>query len=165
MKIMVCIKQVPHQDARLAVNSQGDWIQEDNIKFEINQYDQHALEAALAIKDAGEAEVVVVSIGPDRVTQALRTGLGMGADRAVHVNDEEAFGSDSLGVAKVLAAIAKEESPDMIFLGLMADDGADEEMAPPKLSRRGPAAPKFGFGLGHSNQEVQLSTTAGASPA
>jgi electron transfer flavoprotein beta subunit len=123
MKIMVCIKQVPHQDARLAVNSQGDWIQEDNIKFEINQYDQHALEAALAIKDAGEAEVIVVSIGPDRVTQALRTGLGMGADRAVHVNDDEAFGSDSLGVAKVLAAIAKEESPDMIFLGLMADDG------------------------------------------
>ena len=123
MKIMVCIKQVPHQDARLDVNAEGDWIREDNIKFEINQYDQHALEAALAIKDAGEAEVVVVSIGPDRVTQALRTGLGMGADRAVHVNDDEALGSDSLGIAKVLAAVAKEESPDIIFLGLMADDG------------------------------------------
>ncbi len=122
MKIMVCIKQVPHQDARLDINSAGDWIQEDNIKFEINQYDQHALEAALAIKDAGEAEVVVVSIGPDRVTQALRTALGMGADRAVHINDEEALKSDSLGVAKVLAAVAKEESPDMVFLGLMADD-------------------------------------------
>ena len=62
MKIMVCIKQVPHQDARLDINAQGDWIKEDNIKFEINQYDQHALEAALAIKDAGEAEVVVVSV-------------------------------------------------------------------------------------------------------
>lgn len=123
MKIMVCIKQVPHQDARLDVNSSGDWIQEDNIKFEINQYDQHALEAALAIKDAGEADVIVVSIGPDRVTQALRTGLGMGADRAVHINDDEALSSDSLGIAKVLAAVAKEENPDMVFLGLMADDG------------------------------------------
>ena len=122
MKIMVCVKQVPHQDARLDINSSGDWIREDNIKFEINQYDQHALEAALAIKDAGEAEVVAVSIGPDRVTQALRTALGMGADRAIHVNDPEALETDSLGIAKVLAAIAKEENPDLVFLGLMADD-------------------------------------------
>ena len=94
MKVMVCLKQVPHQDARLDVNSDGTWIQDDNIKFEINSYDTYALEEALRIKDAGEAEVVVVSIGPDRVTQALRTALGMGADRAVHVKDPEA---DSVG--------------------------------------------------------------------
>jgi electron transfer flavoprotein beta subunit len=130
MKIMVCLKQVPHQDARLDINGSGDWIQEENIKFEINQYDQHALEAALAIKDAGEAEVVVASVGPDRVTQALRTALGMGADRAVHVNDAEAQGSDALGIAKVLAAIAKDESPDLIFLGLMADDGNAAAVGP-----------------------------------
>jgi len=65
----------------------------------------------------------VVSIGPDRVTQALRTALGMGADRAIHVKDDAINGSDALGIAKVLAAIAKEESPDLIFMGLMADDG------------------------------------------
>jgi electron transfer flavoprotein beta subunit len=123
MKIMVCLKQVPHQDARLDVRSDGTWIQEDNIKFEINSYDQYALEEALRIKDAGEAEVVVASIGPDRVTQALRTALGMGADRAVHVNDPEVEGSDALGIAKILAAIAKAESPDLILMGFMADDG------------------------------------------
>ena len=70
MKILVCLKQVPHQDARLDVNADGTWITEDNIKFEINNYDTYALEEALRTKDAGEAEVVVVSIGPDRVTQA-----------------------------------------------------------------------------------------------
>ena len=123
MKVMVCLKQVPHQDARLDVAADGSWIQEDNIKFEINSYDTYALEEALRIKDAGEADVFVVSIGPDRVTQALRTALGMGADRAFHVKDDAIDGSDALGIAKVLAAIAKEESPDLIFMGLMADDG------------------------------------------
>ena len=123
MKILVCLKQVPHQDARLDVNADGTWIQEDNIKFEINTYDTYALEEALRAKDAGEAEVVVVSIGPDRVTQALRTALGMGADRAVHVKDPEVDGSDALGVAKVLAAVAKEENPDLILMGMMSDDG------------------------------------------
>ncbi len=123
MKILVCLKQVPHADARLDVRSDGTWIQEENIKFEINSYDTYALEEALRIKDAGEAEVVVVSIGPDRVTQALRTALGMGADRAIHVNDPDAEGSDSLGIAKILAAVARAESPDLILMGLMADDG------------------------------------------
>ena len=130
MKVMVCLKQVPHQDARLDVAADGSWIQEDNIKFEINSYDTYALEEALRIKDAGEAEVVVVSIGPDRVTQALRTALGMGADRAVHVKDPEADASDSLGKAKILAAIAKEESPDVILCGLMADDGNFSSIPP-----------------------------------
>jgi electron transfer flavoprotein beta subunit len=124
MKILVCIKQVPHQDARLDVNGAGTWIQEENIKFEINPYDQNALEAALQLKDKdASAEVVVVSIGPERVTQSLRTALGMGADRAVHVKDAAADGSDSLGTAKILASVAKAENPDLIFAGFMSDDG------------------------------------------
>jgi electron transfer flavoprotein beta subunit len=127
---MVCLKQVPHQDARLDVAADGNWIQEDNIKFEINSYDTYALEEALRIKDAGEAEVVVVSIGPDRITQALRTALGMGADRAIHVKDPEADASDSLGKAKILAAIAKEENPDMILCGLMAEDDNFSSLPP-----------------------------------
>jgi len=130
MKVMVCLKQVPHQDARLDVNSDGTWIQEDNIKFEINSYDTYAVEEALRLKDAGDAEVVVVSIGPDRVTQALRTALGMGADRAIHVNDEAAQGADALGTAKILAAIAKEESPDLVLTGLMSDDGNASAVPP-----------------------------------
>ncbi len=123
MKIMVCLKQVPHQDARLDISGDGTWIKEDNIKFEINSYDTYALEEALRVKDAGEADVFVVSIGPDRVTQALRTALGMGADRAIHVKDDSIDGSDALGMAKVLAAVAKEENPDLVFAGLMSDDG------------------------------------------
>ena len=123
MKIIVCLKQVPHQDVRLDILSDGSWIQEENIKFEINSYDTYALEEALRIKDAGDAEVVVVSVGPDRVTQALRTALGMGADRAIHVKDAETDGSDVLGLAKILAGVVKSEGPDFVFMGLMSDDG------------------------------------------
>ncbi len=134
MKIMVCLKQVPHQDARLDINAEGTWIKEDGIKFEINSYDQYALEEALRIKDAGEAEVVVVSIGPDRVTQSLRTALGMGADRAVHVKDPAIEGSDALGIARTLAAVAKEEGPDLILTGLMSDD-VNTAAVPPMLAQ------------------------------
>ena len=133
MKIMVCLKQVPHQDARLDIDAAGTWIKEDGIKFEINSYDTYALEEALRIKDAGEAEVVVASIGPERVTQALRTALGMGADRAVHVKDPEVQGSDALGIARILASIAKTENPDMILMGLMSDDG-NFSAVPPMLA-------------------------------
>jgi electron transfer flavoprotein beta subunit len=133
MKIMVCLKQVPHQDARLDVRADGTWIQEDNIKFEINSYDTYALEEALRAKDAGGAEVVVVSIGPERVAQALRTALGMGADRAIHVKDPAAEGSDALGIAKILAAVAKQENPDLIFMGLMSED-ANFAAVPPMLA-------------------------------
>jgi electron transfer flavoprotein beta subunit len=135
MKILVCLKQVPHQDARLDVNADGSWIKEDGIKFEINSYDTFALEEALRAKDADpSSEVVVASIGPERVTQALRTALGMGADRAVHVKDAAVDGSDALGVAKTLAAVAKAESPDLVLMGLMSEDG-NAASVPPMLAQ------------------------------
>ena len=134
MKVMVCLKQVPHADARLDVRDDGAWIKEDGIKFEINSYDTYALEEALQIKDgAADTEVVVVSIGPDRVTQALRTALGMGADRAIHINDDDADASDSLGAAKILASVVAAESPDLVFTGLMSDD-ANFSAVPPMLA-------------------------------
>ncbi len=122
MKILVCLKQVPHKDARLDVRSDAKWIQEENIKFEINVYDTYALEEALRIRDRGEGEVVVACIGPDRVQQSLRTALGMGADRAIHIWDEGLASTDSLGIAKTLAAAAKSENFDLVLMGLMADD-------------------------------------------
>jgi electron transfer flavoprotein beta subunit len=153
MKIMVCLKQVPHQDVRLDVRPDGSWIQEDNLKFEINSYDTYALEEALQAKDAGECEVLAVSIGPDRVTQALRTALGMGADRAIHVKDDEAEGSDALGVAKILAAVAKDESPDLIYTGFMANDG-NFAAVPPMLAEL--------LGIPHTTAAVKVNRENGS---
>ncbi len=123
MKILVCLKQVPHKDARLELAADGSWIQDANIKFEINDYDNYALEEALRAKDKDAAsEVVVLSIGPDRVQQSLRTALGMGADRAIQIWDDWLAKADSLAIAKTIAAVAKAESCDLVLMGLMADD-------------------------------------------
>ena len=151
MKILVCLKQVPHQDARLDVNADGSWIKEDGIKFEINSYDTFALEEALLIKDAdATTEVVVASIGPERVTQALRTALGMGADRAVHVKDAAVDGSDALGIARLLAAIAKEVGPDVVLMGLMSDD-SNASAVPPMLAEL--------MGIPHATAVVKVDKT------
>ncbi len=129
-KILVCLKQVPHKDARLDVRSDGSWIQDDNIKFEINDYDTYALEEALRLKDQGEAEVVVATVGPERAAQALRTALGMGADRAIHICDDAFAETDGLGIAKALAAVAKDENFDIVFTGLMSDDANNAVTGP-----------------------------------
>jgi electron transfer flavoprotein beta subunit len=96
---------------------------------------------------------VVVSVGPERVTQALRTALGMGADRAVHVKDPAADGSDSLGTAKILAAVAKAESPDLVFAGFMSDDG--------NLAATGPMLAAL-LGIPHTTTAVSLAKENGS---
>ena len=131
MKILVCLKQVPHKDARLEVS--GGWIDEGGIKFEINQYDTYALEEALRIKDGGEAEVVVATVGPARTSQSLRTALGMGADRAIQIWDDSLTGADSLTVAKLLAAAVRDENFDLVLMGLMSDD-ANNSLTGPMLA-------------------------------
>ena len=88
MKIAVCIKQVPDTESRLRINSDGTWIVEEDLPFTINESDECALEEALQIAADHEADVVVFSLGPARVSEALRKALALGADRAVHLDDE-----------------------------------------------------------------------------
>jgi electron transfer flavoprotein beta subunit len=125
MKILVCLKQVPHKDARLEVRADGTWVKDENVKFEINDYDTYALELALRLKDAdksGATEVTVATVGPERVTQSLRTALGMGADRAIQIWDNALASADSTGVAKSLAAVAAGQGFSLVVTGLMSDD-------------------------------------------
>ena len=95
----------------------------------------------------------MASIGPERVTQALRTALGMGADRAIHVKDPEVDGSDALAVAKLLAAIAKEENPDLVLMGLMSDDG-NFAAVPPMLGEL--------IGVPHTTAAVKIERSNGS---
>lgn len=123
MKILVCVKQVPNPEASLSVNADGSWVDEKGIGFELNEYDRYALEEALRIKDAGEAEVVVLTVGPDRASTAIKNCLAMGADRAIHLKDEAYQGGDPWSTARAIAAaVKKEEGFDLIFGGLQADD-------------------------------------------
>jgi len=122
MKIVVAIKQVPVRDSQLRVEASGRWIQESDLSFEINEPDAYALEEALQLKEKHGGEVIALCAGPARAAQTIREALAKGADRAIHIEEENLNTLDTLGVAKLLAGAVKPESPDLILTGLQSDD-------------------------------------------
>ncbi|HEV1285254.1 MAG TPA: electron transfer flavoprotein subunit beta/FixA family protein [Bryobacteraceae bacterium] len=122
MKIIVAIKQVPVRDSQLRVDANGRWIQEADLSFEINEPDAYALEEALQLKEKHGGEVVALCAGPARAAQTIREALAKGADRAIHIEEENLTTLDTLGVAKLLAGAVKAENPDLILTGLQSDD-------------------------------------------
>jgi electron transfer flavoprotein beta subunit len=122
MKIIVAIKQVPERDAQIHIAADGKWIDEDDLAYTINEPDAYALEEALQLKEKNGGEVVVLCAGPERVTSTLREALAKGADRAIHIEADDISKRDTLGIAELLAAAVKTESPDLILTGLQSDD-------------------------------------------
>ena len=122
MKIIVAIKQVPVRDSQLRVDSSGHWIQENDLSFEINEPDAYALEEALQLKEKHGGEVIALCAGPARATQTIREALAKGADRAIHIEEENLASFDTLGIAKMLSKAAAPEQPDLILTGLQSDD-------------------------------------------
>ncbi|MGH9771314.1 MAG: electron transfer flavoprotein subunit beta/FixA family protein, partial [Candidatus Acidiferrales bacterium] len=124
MKIAVCLKQVPARDSVLRINEAGNWIRESEISYEINEPDVYALEEALRLKESAgtPSEVLVCTLGPNRVLQAVKEALAKGADRALHLDDQDFEGLDAHGVARALAAALGPEKPDLIVAGLQSDD-------------------------------------------
>jgi electron transfer flavoprotein beta subunit len=122
MKIIVAIKQVPTRDSQLRVDGGGQWIQEGDLTFEINEPDAYALEEALQLKEKHGGEVIALCLGPARAAQTIREALAKGADRALHIEQESVTGLDTLGVASLLAAAVRAENPDLILTGLQSDD-------------------------------------------
>lgn len=122
MKILVAIKQVPERDAQVGIADSGRWIDESDLNYTINEPDAYALEEALQLKEKNGGEVVVICAGPERVTSTLREALAKGADRAIHIEADDIGERDTLGVAQILAEVAKAETPDLILTGLQSDD-------------------------------------------
>lgn len=122
MKIIVAIKQVPARDSLLRIDAAGNWIQEEDLSFEINEPDAYALEEALLLKEKHGGEVVAVCGGPARAGQTLREALAKGADRAIHVEHDTLHTLDPLQSARLLAAAIAPESPDLVLTGLQSDD-------------------------------------------
>jgi electron transfer flavoprotein beta subunit len=120
MNIIVCIKQVPAKDAPLSIA--GNWIKESEIGFEMNEPDSYALEEALRLKEKHGGEVMVLSLGPERVKQTIKEALAKGADRAIHIADDNFAQLDLLGAAKVLASALANQKCDLILTGLQSDD-------------------------------------------
>jgi electron transfer flavoprotein beta subunit len=126
-KILVGLKRVVDYNVRVRVKSDGSGVETDGVKMSINPFDEIALEEALRIKERGEAEeVIVVSVGPSEAQQQLRTGLAMGADRAILVESNESL--TPLDVARIFKAIVDRESAELVILGKQAIDGDNSQL-------------------------------------
>lgn len=122
MKVAVCIKQVPDVEARLRVAKDGRWIDEEDLSFVTNESDRYALEEGLKIAEATGGEVVVVSLGPDRVKDALKKALAVGAARAMFLKDPAFAGGDAIATARALATAIRRENFDLVLTGSQSDD-------------------------------------------
>ena len=126
MKIGVLLKQVPDTETKIRVAGNG--IDEGDVKWIINPYDEYAVEQALRLQDAEGGEVVIITLGPARSVDAARTALAMGADRAVVLDDPGFAGSDAYGVGKALAAVVEKEGIEIVFTGRQAIDGDNNQV-------------------------------------
>jgi len=125
-RILVGLKRVVDYNVRVQVKSDGSGVETDGVKMSINPFDEIALEEALQIKERGEAnEVVVVSIGSSESQQQLRTGLAMGADRAILVETDGEL--DTLSVARVFKALVDKENAELVILGKQAIDNDNSQ--------------------------------------
>jgi electron transfer flavoprotein beta subunit len=124
MKILVCIKQVPDLESRFKPDAAGVWYAETDLAFRMNEYDEFAVEQAVRLREQlGEtADVTVLSIGPDRVGEAIKKALAMGCDRGVHLQDPAALLKDPWQIASLIAAFAKDKEFDLIFTGMQSQD-------------------------------------------
>ncbi|MBN9137458.1 electron transfer flavoprotein subunit beta/FixA family protein [Phyllobacterium sp. SL163] len=121
MKILVPVKRVVDYNVKIRVKPDGTGVELANVKMSMNPFDEISVEEALRLKEAGKAEeVVVVSIGPAKTEETLRTALAMGADRAVLVETDDAV--EPLAVAKILKGVADAEKPGLIIVGKQAID-------------------------------------------
>jgi len=122
MKIAVCAKTVPEATAQRRIDPATKRLDRSG-EGTLNQFDVHAVEEALKLREAsGEGEVVVVSLGPERALEAMRKALAMGADRVVLVSDEGAAGSDLVATSRALAAALAREAADLVLFGQQAND-------------------------------------------
>ncbi|MBO9100033.1 MULTISPECIES: electron transfer flavoprotein subunit beta/FixA family protein [unclassified Rhizobium] len=121
MKILVTVKRVVDYNVKIRVKPDGTGVELANVKMSMNPFDEISVEEALRMREAGKAtEVVVVSIGPAKAEETLRTALAMGADRAILVETDDAV--EPLNVAKILKGVAEAEQPGLIIVGKQAID-------------------------------------------
>lgn len=128
MKILVTAKRVTDPDAKIRLKPDGSGINEDDVEYKMNPFCENAVEAALELQEEHDAEVVVVSIGPDDADQWIRQALAMGADSGLRVEgDDDALDGDL--VARTFVKLVEREKPDIVMLGKQAIDGDSNQVA------------------------------------
>jgi len=131
VKIAVCLKQVPSTDSKIKPTADGKAADLSGVEWIPNPYDEYALEAALQLKEKHGGEVVILSVGGEKIEAALRQALAVGADRAVVLKDTAVADAGPLAVSRALAAMVRKEAPQLVLCGKQAVD--DDAMAVPAM--------------------------------
>jgi electron transfer flavoprotein beta subunit len=123
MKILVCVKQVPDMESKFKINAEGNWYDNVDLAWRMNEYDEYAIEQAVQLKEqVGDADVTVLCVGSNRVKEPMKKALSMGCDRGVHVTDDMSYGKDPFEIASIIAAFARDKEFDLIFTGMQSQD-------------------------------------------
>ena len=128
MNVIVLVKQVPDTETKIRIGGDGKSIDASEIKWIMNPYDEYAVEAALRLQENAGAKVTILSMGPERVVESIRTAMAMGADQGILIDDPATEGSDALGTANVLAAALRSLDFDLIFCGHRAVDDDENQV-------------------------------------
>lgn len=122
MKILVPIKRVVDYNVKVRAKSDGSGVDIANVKMSVNPFDEIAVEEAVRLKEAGKAsEIIVLTIGPEKAQEQLRTAMAIGADRGILVKTDETV--EPLAIAKIIKSFVEKESPDLVVMGKQAIDG------------------------------------------
>lgn len=156
MKLLVCIKQVPDMESRFKPDAAGVWFTETDLAFRMNEYDEYAVEQAVQLREklGDGCELTVLSIGPDRVVEAIKKALAMGCDNAAHIQDPAASGKDPWQIASIIAAYAKDKGFDLIFTGMQSQDRGSAQVGVTVAELLGIASTSTIVGFDYDNGTV-----------
>jgi electron transfer flavoprotein beta subunit len=131
MEIVVCVKRVPETaDADIVIDKTGRDIEREGLVFDINEWDNYAVEEAILLKEKYGGSVTVISLGPEETNETLRRALAMGADRAIRLTDPAFEGSDGYAIARILSRVIDPLPYDLILTGVQAEDDGYGQVGP-----------------------------------
>src|SRR5687767_9675597 len=155
MKILVPVKRVVDYNVKIRVKPDGSGVELANVKMSMNPFDEIAVEEAIRLREQGKAtEIVAVSVGPAQAAETIRTALAMGADRGILVKTDQIV--EPLAVAKILKAIAGQESPDLIIMGKQAIDDDCNQTGQMLAALLGWPQGTFAYKLGFADGSVDV---------
>jgi electron transfer flavoprotein beta subunit len=127
MEILVCVKRVPDTaENEIEIKADGSGIDEDDLVYSVNEWDNYAVEEAIRIRDEVGGTVTVVTVGDEEAEEVLRREMAMGADQGILLCDDAFGGSDGRGIATILKAEIEKGAYDLVLTGALADDGAGQ---------------------------------------
>jgi electron transfer flavoprotein beta subunit len=127
MEILVCVKRVPDTaENEIEIKADGSGIDEDDLVYSVNEWDNYAVEEAIRIRDEVGGTVTVVTVGDEEAEEVLRREMAMGADQGILLSDDAFAGSDGRGIATILKAEVEKGAYDLVLTGALADDGAGQ---------------------------------------